>query len=48
MNEKTRKLITWLLLAASVVMIVLGVMRGEPFAVFNKAIKVCIQCIGIG
>ena len=48
MNEKTRKLITRLLIVVSIVLIVAGYLRGEHFDVLNKAIKVCMQCIGIG
>ena len=48
MNEKARKLITGILILASTVMIIAGFLRGEHFDVFNKAIKVCMQCIGIG
>lgn len=48
MDEKKRKIITWTLLVVSVIMICIGIYRGEAVAVLNKAIKVCMQCIGIG
>ena len=48
MDEKKTVLITWALLAVSIVLIVFGVLQGEPSAVLNKAVKVCMQCIGIG
>ncbi len=48
MSEKTRKIITWLLLVFSVTLIVLGTYRGEAQTVLNKAVTVCMQCIGIG
>lgn len=48
MSEKTRKIITPLLLVISAALIAAGYLRGEHYDVFNKAIKVCMQCIGIG
>jgi hypothetical protein len=48
MDEKKTVLITWALLAVSIVLIVFGVLQGEASAVLNKAVKVCMQCIGIG
>lgn len=38
----------WGLLAAAAVLIVLGVKQGEVAAVLNKAINICLECIGIG
>ena len=35
-------------LAVSVVLIVVGVLMGEPDVVLNKAINICMECIGIG
>ncbi len=35
-----------LILAAA--FIILGVMRGEPLVVWKKAVKICLECIGIG
>lgn len=48
MNDQTRKIITGILIVVSIVMIVFGIFNGEVFDVFNKAIKVCLQCMGIG
>lgn len=36
------------LLAAGVVFMALGVMRGEMGTVFIKAVNICLECIGIG
>ena len=36
------------LLAAGIVMMVLGLARGEAFEIFQKGIIVCLECIGIG
>ena len=37
-----------LLLYAGVVMICYGVWRGEAGTVLSKAIKICLECVGIG
>ncbi len=37
-----------LLLLISVAFIIYGVMRGEMDTVFAKAVKLCLECIGIG
>ena len=43
---------TWILpgclLLAGAVMIVLGIARGEHQIVLDKAIRICLECIGIG
>ncbi len=36
------------LLAAGAVLIVLGVLGGETKVVLAKAIRICLECIGIG
>jgi hypothetical protein len=37
-----------LLLITGVVMMVMGIYRGEVTVVFSKAINICLECIGIG
>ena len=37
-----------LLAAAGVVLTVVGFYRGEADTVFAKAIRICLECIGIG
>ena len=34
--------------AAAILMIGYGVMRGEAATVLSKAIKLCMECVGIG
>lgn len=43
----TKKLALTLVLA-SVCMIYLGWQRGEVQVVFEKAVRICMECIGIG
>ena len=38
----------WLLLALGIVFIFIGVFRGEPGMILQKAIRICLECIGIG
>ena len=37
-----------LLLAVGTVMLCAGVLRGEAAAVLSKAIRLCLECVGIG
>ncbi len=47
--RKNRKYWLWVILAAvGAVMIVVGALRGEAFLVMQKAVHICLECIGIG
>ena len=47
-SAKKHRIIALILLALGIVLIVAGVFRGEAEAVFNKACRICMECIGIG
>ena len=36
------------LLVAGITMLCFGVWRGEAATVLSKAIKICLECVGIG
>ena len=42
------RLIPFLFAAAGVFCICLGLSRGEAFQVLQKAIHICLECVGIG
>ena len=44
----TKKQAQLLLLAAGVLMLLFGLWRGEADTVFSKAIRLCMECVGIG
>ena len=46
--QNNKKIIPLLLLGVGVIFIVMGINRGEVAIVFNKAVRVCLECIGIG
>jgi hypothetical protein len=43
-----RRKLPWVLLAVSLVVMVAGLLLGEYRTVLEKAITVCLDCIGIG
>ena len=43
-----KNLPAWLTLAAALALIVLGIMQKQPAQVLAKAIRVCMECVGIG
>jgi hypothetical protein len=43
-----RKYLTFSLILAGAVLIGAGICFGQPGAVFNKAVRICLECVGIG
>jgi uncharacterized membrane protein required for colicin V production len=48
MSEGRKNVLRAALLAAVVVFIMVGGLRGEIGTVFRKAALICLECIGIG
>lgn len=48
MKKQRANLIGFLLLIVGGVMIATGAFNGEHTDVFQKAIRICLECIGIG
>ena len=45
---KSEKATQTFLLAAALVFFLVGIYRGEAATVLSKAIKLCLECVGIG
>ena len=45
---KSEKATQILLLAAGMLFFLTGIFRGESAVVLSKAIKICMECVGIG
>lgn len=43
-----RKNIFIVVIAAAVCLIAVGILQGQPIPVMEKAIRICLECIGIG
>ena len=43
-----KKAASFIILAAAAVLIIIGIAQGDFLDTFNKAILICLECIGIG
>lgn len=48
MMVKNRVLIKYFLLILSISFICIGMIRQEHLLVLKKAVKICLECIGVG
>ena len=48
MRSKPALLATYGLLGLAIVLIAAGLMKQEHLEVLQKAVKICLECIGIG
>lgn len=48
MSRRRKNAARLMLLAAGTIMIGFGAMRGEAELVLGKAIRLCLECVGIG
>lgn len=47
-NAKSRLLLSVILLLAGIVCMGYGAYRGELMTIFQKSIRICLECVGIG
>ncbi len=43
-----KNVITFLVVAAGLILIIVGIILKQPLSVLSKAAKICMECIGIG
>ncbi len=48
MRTKAVLWLRWGLLGMALVLLLLGLLRQEPLDILQKAVKLCLECIGIG
>ena len=43
-----KRILAWGVMVASVLLIALGLWRGELAVIWQKASRICLECMGIG
>lgn len=47
-KEKSNVIVGSLLFLVSIAFILIGIMNGQEMEVLRKAVRICLECIGIG
>lgn len=47
-NDSVRNILGLIFLCTAFLLIMYGILNKEVLTVFNKAINICMECIGIG
>lgn len=47
-KKKYNVMLTIFMIVLGFIFIMVGILREEPYSVYEKAIKICMECIGIG
>lgn len=45
---KSKQILQLVLLTTGIILVTYGIARGEAAVVLSKAIKLCLECVGIG
>ena len=48
LHSKKQRFLRWGILISALVFIFIGIAQEEHLVVLNKAINICLECIGIG
>ena len=48
MKDFVNRKISWTMLVLSIAFIILGAYRSEVDTVLSKAVRICLECVGIG
>lgn len=48
MKRKSSRLVPCFMLCVGILLTAFGIWRGEAETVFEKAVRICLECVGIG
>jgi hypothetical protein len=47
-KRRSRIILGWVLVVAAVCVTVTGYILGDPLVILQKAVNICLECIGVG